>query len=340
MKTQVATGATLAKKLYNEELFRDVVKETYFGPRFMSAKGDNLVHVKTDLEKGKGESIVFGLRMRLTGDGVTEGQTLEGNEEAINLHNFTTTLSRYRHGVRDDGPMTRQRTAFNITAEQEMALKDWGGEKVDALLFTALLDSPSKVFYRNSSGVSTAGSAATAISGLDATNSKISLNHIAFMKTWAKTGGNRQQIPLRPIRLDGRDMFVLLTHDDALYDLKADSTFQQAMREAMNRGDSNPLFKDAVAVWQNVVIHEHENCSIATNGGGGSVAYAKGAFMGAQALVWAWGARPKVIKKDFDYEEEQGVSWGIIAKGAKPNFNSIDYGSLGAYFARTNVSGT
>lgn len=339
-KTGIATGNTLAKKLFEEKLFRDARKESYFVQRFFSSSGDNLVYEKSDLVKGKGESIVFGLRMRLSGAGVTEGDTLEGNEEALSFHNYTLTLSQYRHAVRDDGAMTRQRTAFDIAKEHEMAIKDWQTEKIDSLCFAAILNSPTKVFYRNSSGVSTAASAATAKAGLDATNSKLTLNFISFVKTWAQTGGARTYIPLRPVKVEGDEMFVLLTHNDALYDLRVDSTFQQAMREAMNRGKDNPLFRSAVAVWDNVVIHAHENCTVATDGGGASVPWVKSVFMGQQSLCAGWGQRPEIVKETFDYKNEEGVGVNMIFKADKPVFNSLDFGSLGVYLARTNVSGT
>jgi len=337
-KTSVATGTPLAKKVYVEKLFRDVVKNSFFS-RFMSEKPDNMVYVKTDLEKGKGETLTFPLRMRATGDGVSGNQVLEGFEESLSFYDYSLTLNKYRHGIRDDGELTRQRTAFDMDVESEQAIKDWGEEKIDKLCFDAILANPSKVFYRDSSGNSTAGSAATAKAALHATNSKLSLNFISFIKTWAKTGGNRQYIPLRPIRVEGKDTFILLVHSDVLYDLRTDSSFQQAMRDAQVRGDSNPLFADATAVWDNVIIYEHENCTIATDGGGSTVPWAKCVLLGAQALCWAWGRRPKLIKKTFDYENEKGIAWDVVCAAGKPQFNSIDYGSLGVYLSRTNVSG-
>ena len=87
------------------------------------------------------------------------------------------------------------------------------------------------------------------------------------------------------------------------------------------------------------MIHEHENCPPAADGGGATVTWAKVAFLGAQSLIWAFGRRPRLIEKNFDYENKHGKAWGVIARAKKPVFNSLDYGSLGLYLARTNVSG-
>ena len=337
-ETTVATGATLAQKLYNERLFRETVKESYFS-RFMSTGAGSIVQVKTDLEAKQGETIIYGLRMRLTGTGVTGDDLLEGNEEDLTTYSDSVTLQQYRHAVKDNGALTRKRAVYDVDEESDAALKDWGNEKIDALCFEALFSAPTKVFYRTSTGAVSADTAANATTGLDATNSKLNTVLLSALKTWAKTGGNRTYIPFRPIKVAGVNYYALIVNPDCNHDLQNDSTFQAAMREAADRGKENPLFRGSFAIWQNVVVHEHENCTNATNGGGGSVAWSKCAFMGCQALLWAFGQRPKMVEKNFDYENKHGRSWGIIAKAKKAVFNSLDFGSVGVYLARTNISG-
>lgn len=344
-KTSFATGDALTKKVWEEKLFRDSLKESYFS-KFMGDSSDSLVQTQSQLEKSQGDRVTFGLRMRLVGSGVVSGQILEGNEERLQTYNHNVTLEQYRHAVRDAGAMDRQRAMFSIDEESEKALKDWGAEKVDQLCFDNLgigsgaAANPTKIFYRDSSGVSTATpTAATAKAALSATNSKLTPNFISFIKASAKTGGARSYIPIRPVKVKGRDYYILIVHPDCMYDLKIDSTFQQAMRDAEIRGPENPLFQGATAIWDGVVVHEHENCAIAADGGGASVAWAKCAFMGAQSLLWAWGKRPEVVEASFDYTNEHGYAWGMIAAASKPQFNSVDYGSLGVYLARTNVAG-
>lgn len=337
-ETTIATGNALTQKLYNERLVRDVVKQTYWS-RFMGKTPNFAVQVKTDLEGKQGDQIYYGLRMRLTGTGVTGDAILEGQEEDLTTYSDSVTLEHYRHAVKDNGAMTRQRAVFDVDEESELALKDWGNEKIDQLLFDAILTTPSKTFYRDSTGAVLASTAATAKSALDATNSKINTVLLSALKAWAKTGGNRTYIPIRPLMVDGVNYYTLLTHPDANHDLQNDSTFQAAMREAKERSSENPLFRGSFAIWQGVVIHEHENCTIATDGGAGSVAWTKSVFFGCQALMWAFGRRPRLIEKNFDYENKHGKAWGVIAKGKKPVFNSLDFGSVGVYLARTNISG-
>lgn len=326
-KTQVTTGNALTQKLWDEKMFRDTKKESYFD-RFMGNGPNNIVHVKTALESKKGDRITFGIRMRLSGAGVDEGETLEGNEEALNTFDHTITLTQKRHGVRDAGELDRQRPIYDMDGEARQALTDWGSEFMDQAMFTAIETSPTKVFY---------GGDATTTGSLAATD-LITPALISKIRVWALTGGNRSQTPLRPVKIKGKAYFVLLVHPDVAYDLKQDATFAQARREALDRGKDNPIFTGAIGVWDGVVVHEHENVALTTTWGAGAVAGAKCSFMGAQSLLWAWGKRPKVVAKEFDYGNEHGYGWSIMYQTNKPVFNSLDYGSIAMYVARTQIS--
>jgi N4-gp56 family major capsid protein len=336
-KTALSTDNALTKKLWDEKLFRDAKKEAYFS-RFMGTGTETIVQEKTDLTKSKGDEVTFGIRMRLTGTGVTDGQVLEGAEEALTTYDDKVTLHQYRHAVRDNGALDRQRAMYDVDAESTQALGDWGSEKVDSLAFDAVLDSPTRIFYKTSSGSTSTTTAATAKAALTAADGKITPAFVSFIKAYAKTGGERTIVPIRPVMVDGKKYYVLLVHPYAIYDWKNDPTVQQFLREAEVRGPTNPLFTGAVAIYDGVVIHEHENVPYATDGGSGAVAWSKGVFMGAQSLVWAWGKRVETVSKKFDYDNEWGHAWGIIAGTNKPVFNSLDYGSLGVYVACSQIS--
>ena len=309
-------------------MFRDTVKESYFS-RFMGTSSDSIVQVKSDLEGSQGDRVRFAIRMRLPGAGVTEGQTLEGNEESLTSHTTNLTLKQWRHAVRDDGAVSRQRSMFSISEESQSALKDRTTEKIDQECFDALAVSPTKTFY-----ASTATSDATLTTSMLLTPDKIS-----EIKAWAVTGGNRSQTPLRPVRINGKNHYVLLIHPDVSYDLKNDTTWQTAQQNANIRGESNPIFNGALGMWDNVIIHEHENVPIVTSfGSGANVPGAKCMFLGAQSLLWGWGQRPKVIAKQFDFDNEMAYSTGMIYDAQKPVFNSLDYGSVAFNCARTQIA--
>jgi N4-gp56 family major capsid protein len=333
-----ATSDPEVKKVWEEKLFRDAVKESYFS-KFMSEKGDNIVHTTSKLEKDKGDRVTFTIRMRATGDGVTGSTQLEGKEEDLDTYTMDLTLEEYRHAVKVERGISEKRATFEITDEGEQAIKDWGTEKVDKICFDAIYDTPTKIFYKTSSSAVLAGSAATAKSTIRAADSKLTPQMISTVKAWATTGGNRAYVPLRPVKIKGKSYYVLLVHPDVLYDLRANSDFMQAVREAEVRGSENPLFTGSEAIWDNVVIHTHENCPIAADGGAGSEPWSRAKLLGAQALCFGWGRRPEVIQEDFDYKKKVGYAWDAIMAAEKSQFNSLDYGSVELVLARTNISG-
>lgn len=337
-KTYFSTSNALTKKAWDEKLFRDTKKESYFD-KFAGTTKDSVVYVQEELEKGKGDQVTCGIRMRLSGVGVTGDSILEGNEEALSTFVYSLTLEQYRHAVRSEGQLSDKRPMFSIDEESRSALLDWGSEKIDQLHFDALQASYSKVLYLNTSGVpTTATSIGSAKAGLHATNSKLTPEFISYIKAWARTGGNRSQTPLRPVKVMGKEYFVLLANPEALYDLKVNSNFLQAQREAENRGKDNPIFSGAVAIYDGVIIHDHENVTRFDDGGGAAIHGNIASLLGAQSLCWAWGKRPKVVEKTFDYDNQKGYAWGFIGKAGKPQFDSKDYGSIGIALATTTIS--
>jgi N4-gp56 family major capsid protein len=334
-KTGFSTNDALTKKLWEESLFRDTLKNAYFS-KFMRTSSESIVHVKEQLTKEKGDNITFGIRMRLAGAGVTSGQTLEGNEEKLVTYNHNITLEEYAHAVRDAGPLDRQKVMFSIDQESIDALKGWGGEKIDQLCFDAVTASPTRYFSIQGGSIVTGTSDPSA--SITAATDVITPNLITFAKTWCKTGGNRTQTPLRPVNIEGKNYFVLLVHPDVIVDLRANTTWSNAAKDALERSPNHVLFSGADYLWDGVVIHSHENIPITTTWGAGAIAGAKCVMLGAQSLVWAWGKRPSIVSETFDYGREHGYAWSFMGRTNKPKFNSKDYGSVAVYIARTKVS--
>lgn len=336
--TGYTTTSEAKKKLWEEKLFRETVISSYFD-KFMGESPESIIQVKSDLTKTKGDEIEFFLIPKLTGSGVTEGQVLEGREEKMNLYNFDVTLGRHRHAVRYDY-MSGKRVFFSISDEAAFALRNWGTEKITKLCFDMLTGvNHTRVFYSTDGATpATTATAATAKSAL--TTSSVMFPKLAsFAKTWATTGGNRSQSPLRPVMVNGKPYMVLLVHPDVKYDLQQDSVWNQAQREAAARGSENPIFTGADAVWDGLVIHSHESIPIGTDAGAGAnVPWAECILMGAQAGVWAWGERPSLVSKDFDYDEETGQAWRMTDGQERSKFNSKDFGVCGVYVARTQIS--
>ena len=326
--TEIATGHALAPIIVQKQLFLEQKKAAYF-TRFFSTSGDMPVFEKTDFLKSKGETMTFGLIPRLTGDPITGNTTVKGKEDKLSFYTYQLTLGRQRKAIMDDGALTRQRFVGDIPTEMRRALTVWGSELIDKMCMDALFASPTDIYY---------GGDATQVSELTA-GDDITPKLISKMKAIALTRRGSGRTPIQPVMVDGEKYLVLLVSPDVAVDLKYDTTFIAAQKDAAERGSNNPLFTGMLGIWDGVVIHEHENTPILSTGGGGTVKYSKCALFGASALCWAWGERPSIVEEDEDYEEFKGYCWRMTSACGKPKFNGYDYGMMALYVTDTRATG-
>lgn len=350
-ETNIATTNALRKVAWETKLYRATEKNAYM-MRLSGEGPDNVIQIKKDLEKEQGDKMIFGLIPRISGNWKKNDAILEGNEQALTTYDMSLELNQHRTAVRDDGEMSRKRVMFDLSKESEAALRVAGSEMIDNLIFDELgvgtglsgetVTDPTYIAYPTA----TAGSfsvgtvPATVKAALHATNSKLTMDFISFLKMVAKNGRvagvNRTFEPIRPYIFDGKPVYILLTSPSALLDLKQTSDFKSAMRDAEVRGSDNPIFRGATAFVDGVVIHEHENVATAADGGGASVNWSKGVLLGAQALAFAWGRQPEIIEKKFDFDNKIAYAWSMVCKAKKSAFNLKDYGSLGVYLSHVN----
>jgi N4-gp56 family major capsid protein len=336
--TEILTSDPITKKLWNEKLFREASKESYFD-KFMNADPNSIVYLKDDFMKSKGDAVTYALTPLLNGNWVASGGTLKGNEENLRFFDYTQILDSERTAVAYRADMTEQRPAFELVDEIVRSVKIVAAQRIDELLFDALSTDPTRVFYLDSGSlIQTTTTEATAISALDANASKIDPKLISAAKAFAKTGGRRQEFPIRPVMIEGQPHYVLLVHPEVTNDLKQNATYSQANREARERSLTNPLFSNAIGVWDGVVVHESEFVETAEDGGAGSVSYAKCFLLGAQALCWSWGrdGMEMIMDKD-DYNERIGIGAKLTRAVGKPKFDGKDYGAIGFYVSRTKI---
>jgi N4-gp56 family major capsid protein len=136
-KTQFLTNDALTRKKWAKELFRAMLPEVEFNDLIGT---DTNAHVqrKLDLAKGEGDSVTFGIRLPLTGEGVVGDDTVEGNEEKLRFRNFKATIQELNHAVDTGGKMEQQRVPYNLVEEGKMALQEWWGQRLSTYLFAVL----------------------------------------------------------------------------------------------------------------------------------------------------------------------------------------------------------
>lgn len=327
--TSISTSSASAKKLYEEMTFKAAIKESFWMSSMNSGDMNSVLYINSKLEKQAGDRVSIDLVPRFVFNAITSAGTVEGNEGSVTPYTFNLTLEEYNVAIRYKGKLDAMRPAWDLPAIHKERVQQRGAEVIDENLFDALqATAATKVFY---------GGSATSVGTLTATD-LLTPRQLTKAKTWMETGGARTQNAIRKVKIGGRGHYVALIHNDVFFDLWNDTTIQQSYREAMDRGPDNPLFKTADLIWQDVLVFKHENIDIYTNGGAGSIAYSTGFLMGAGAMAWAWGQRPELVTKTFDYDREVGHNFNYVAAAGRPAFNSKDYGLVGLTTARSQVS--
>src|SRR5579872_5261000 len=97
--TAYGVNDALAVKLWAKELAVEALKYTPIAP-LIGTSPDSIIHLKTETESKSGDKVTYGLRGQLTGEGVTEGQILEGNEESLTTYSDSIVINEIAHAVR------------------------------------------------------------------------------------------------------------------------------------------------------------------------------------------------------------------------------------------------
>nr|DAN59681.1 MAG TPA: major capsid protein [Caudoviricetes sp.] len=313
-RNQVNIPANLVPKVWAKKVWHEGVKDSYFD-KFTATDGSNVVHKNKDLENVKGDSVVFGLMMNLTGSGV-EGnrQKLAGAEDTLNIYDFTVNTKLVRNAVSryeaDD-----QRTQYDMLKEIKIALKQWLSDWLDDRLISRLSYNPSngEVLYASAAGTQSSITA----------NDKLTTTIISRAKRKAMMHAPKVQ----PIKVDGMDKYIMLVHPWAARDLKDDPKWLAAQQNANLRGSKNPIFTGALGEYDGVILYEYERVQT-SNIGASSANVCQNLLLGKQAACFAVSRPAKHIEQTDDYGNIAGNGIAFYGAVEKTNFNGKDYGVI------------
>lgn len=354
MDTNYGVNHPLAVKTWAKDLFHDIIGESYFG-RFSGKGPENLVQIKSEVQKGPGDKITFGLRALLTGDGVDGDNTQEGQEESLTTYNDSVTINQLRHAVRSAGKMSEQRVPFEVRAENKDGLKDWWIERLETCLANQLTgntgESNTKYTGQNATVAPTAtyrivcgGGHQTEASLSAVATHAIKLSDLDRAVALAKapqTAGGKTYQRIRPLRIDGKSMYVAFLHPWQIQQMRADAStagnFFDIQKAQLTGGkiSNNPIITGGEFIHNGVIVHEWSYLpTIAgTPNSGAASAFRRGVFCGAQAIALAFGqdsgpTKMTWVEELFDYKNKLGVAAGMIFGVKKAQFNGVDFGTI------------
>ena len=348
--TTFALGDALAVQRWSDSLAIEAAKAQYF-EKFIGVNANNLIVLKTDLNKGAGEKVVVGLRMKLTAPGA-EGDNIiagvNGPEEALVFHNDAVFIDQLRKSTKSKGKMTEQRVPYDLRKEGRDALATWWAEEMDEEIF----------FYLSGArGTSTAAHSATNWTGR-ANNAFAAPDADHLMYAGAATAkanlaatdiiklsdierfvakSELTDPMIQPFTINGEKKYVCLMHTLQAFQIRTATSEQDwlAIQKAAGvRGDANRIYSGAMGEYADVILHKHRNVVTFDDYGTTSNTQAcRTLFLGAQAGLMAYGQKDAPGRYNwFEELDDRGnalaITAGTIFGVKKARFNSKDFGVI------------
>lgn len=331
-KTQFATNDALTRKKWSKDLFKIILPGLEYS--YLVGSGtDSIVQLKTELGKGEGDKITFGIRLPLTGAGVVGRDTVEGNEEKLIFKDFDMTIEELNHAVDTGGRMEEQRIPWDLMSEGKNALQDWWVDKLsDYLIATLCGDTSFKIAGKTFAQVCTAPSTNKVLRVNDTAEASITsadvmdLHFLDRMKQLAElpTGDSYK---VRPLIKGGKKYFRVILHNYVF----------DALRQNMNVGQFGDLQKAAGKLQFANVEFEYNGMLVSKSERVTSPydnVY-RNILLGAQAATLAWGGAGEskgTVMSFVPYEKDAKryvmIRGGGILGAKKVVFNSEDYGVI------------
>jgi N4-gp56 family major capsid protein len=351
--TSYGVNDAFAMKLWSKKLAVEVSKATAIAP-LIGSDTNSIIQLKEETNKSKGDKITFGLRRQLVGDGVTEAQVLEGNEEALSTFSDALLINELYHAVRVKNGQTidAQRVPFNLRDEATAGLSDWyadrlsmaffiqvGGYTAPTLSFEGRTINVAPVHYLFNTPTAPTTvvrpNARTADENIIATD-LFNLTLIDYAVERAKLANPR----IRPINVGGQKKYVLYLHPSQITDLRTNTNAGQWLdiqkSVYMGSKQDNPIYDGSLGEYNNVILREAEHVVPGVNSSTAAAitTVRRAVLLGAQSAVIGYGMENsdatsyKTVEEMFDYQRELGVSAQAVLGMKKTLFNSNDFGAV------------
>jgi len=353
--TTAASGLTVQQ--WDDKFFVEHVQGNRFAGE-MGTSENSIIQVNEDLGKKAGESITFALVNRLTGSGVENGATLEGNEEDLDSRSYKLTIKERAHAVRSNR-WENQISAIDLRKAAKMSLKTWSMENTRDRVIAAmssvngvaygsatetqkdawLVDNADRVLFGAAKSNNSSNDHSASLANIDGTSDKLTSSAASLMKRIARTANPK----IRPVMSEKDTKYYYTVYVPSLVfrDLKADATITAAQRDVSIRMQNEKLFKGGDIEWDGMIFKEIEDIPVISGAGASGIDVAPVFFCGAQALGYGIAERWKSAEELFDYGRKKGcaiMEMGGIEKmtfgsGSTDTADLKDHGIVTGFFA-------
>lgn len=354
---------------WDNDAFMEYVRKNEFAG-FIGSDENAAIQADENLIKKPGDAVTLSLIGRFKNSNVGSG-TLEGNEEAVDNtgHKIEIVVVRNAFTVNN---FEDQATGIDIRNSGRTQMMNWAmdllrndileachstngtnyGVASNAVHDAWAADNADRIVYV---GYATAPADHSAgLVSLTGGTDTLSATVVSLARRKARTADPR----MKPIRVNGQEeWYVMFCDPYAFRDLKVDTTISAAQRDALARGQGNPLFRAGDIIWDGVICREvpeiadfidsatgvwgaGATANSLKTGGASSVRCGVSFLLGAQAVGLAWGKRLTTTTdtreygfvRGFGVEEFRGVE-KLLFQTPSGNTNPTDHGIVTVYTA-------
>lgn len=281
-----------------------------FWPLFVGKGEMSVIQLKTDLNKDRGDSLVFELVGELEG-GVVEGNTTGvGNEGSFQIYTDSVVVDNKRILVRlDDIPMSVKRSGLPLLNIAKGRLARKAKIEFDLNMTTALTDtSEGRVRDRYLYGAVDSNwnaTHATALTAVDNTADQLTLKGISKAKRKATSPQTADVPKIMPTMVRGtpktlEEWYVYVGHDRAIRDLvESDATFTNRQLNIPPESNRNNILftgRHFKGSHDGVLIYEYEGIPLVSS----TIVCSHNLLLGAQAAAYAVGQSTKYAQEGID----------------------------------------
>lgn len=359
--TSYGVNDALAVKVWAKTLEHEALKYTDIGP-LIGDDANSIIMRRTDLSKGDGDKITYGIRMQLSGAGFTENQLSEGNGEALSTYSDSLLINELGHvvGVKSKNTIDQQRVPFDMREEARDGLADWYAKRFSVAFFNQVCGYTvqSDTRYTGLNAV-VAPSSTRIIRQTSRANDESLVSTDIFsidLIDKAKEAAATATPPLRPVKISGgdrqrrdynmtlTDKYVMYLHEYQVTDLRRTTSTGQWLdiqKAAMMGGQvtNNPLFTGAIGEYNGVILRKSYDVTNGVNSSTGAAitTVKRAVLLGGQAACIAFGnanngggsvSKYRWNEELFDHKRRLEVSAWTIHGLKKTVYNSVDYGTI------------
>lgn len=354
--TDFGLNDAMAVKLWSRTLSVQSLDTTDIKPLIGDDK-NSIIQLKTELGKGPGDKVTYGLRVQLVGAGFTENEVAEGNGEELSIYSDSLLVNELGHlvKVKSDNTIDAQRVPFSARDEARDGLRDWWAQRFSTAFFNQVCGNTAQTNTKYTGLQATTAPTSSANRILrqgsytdDAaltSNDTFTLDLIDKAKEQAvkpppDANGNKTIPRIRPVKVDGGgEKYVVYLDDYQVTNLRTNTgsgqwlDIQKAALAGGN-GSKNPIYTGALGEYNDCVLRRTADLPSGISNAGAVVANTKRAvLLGAQAAMIGFGQKNSPAKlrwneELFDAKRRLEVSawsiWGL----KKTVFNAVDFGTV------------